>query len=92
MEAINLTKEQVLQITNLRLIKVSCRDIANQLDISRSIISNIDRAFSGIKSSYDRLNNHNKSIIDSLTKEVNPQKYEVKILFGLITLKINPTK
>ena len=90
MKKVNLTKEDVLKIVDLRSQKIHCRDIEERLNISKSMISQIDRAYSGIKTSYDVLSEHNKKIIDSLRNKIKPQKYEVKILFGLITLKITP--
>jgi len=95
MKKFNLTVDDVLSIINDRNKGMYVDDIAIKYDMTNAMVSTLYKAYNGNTKYYEKLGVESKKILDECLKLKGkniskPQKYEVKILFGLITLKINP--
>ena len=84
-----ITVEEVLEIIELRNYNYQNKEISEKLNISTGLISMVTRAYNGNESQLLKIGKYNRNIVaEAMNKD--KQKYEVKILFGLITLKITP--
>ena len=95
MKKFNLTVQDVANIINDRNKGVYVDDLAIKYNTTNATVAKLYKAYNGNVMYYNLLGVDSKKILDECLKMkdktlINPPKYEVKILFGLITLKINP--
>ncbi len=95
MKIFNLTVNAVLSLIDERNKGAFVHDLTNKYNVSRATIISLYKAYNGNLKYYNKLGVESKKIIDECIRLknkriANTQKYQVKMLFGLITLKVNP--
>lgn len=95
MRKTELTVEDMKGIINMRKKGFYVNDIADKYGTTNGTVSRLYRAFNGNEKIYNSIGKEAKELIDKCRDDKSsannvPQRYEVKIFFGLITLKVNP--
>jgi len=95
MKKFNLTVTDVTNIIEDRNKGVYVNDLAIKYNTTNAMATTLYKAYNGNTIYYEKLGVEAKKVLDECLKLkrkniTKPQKYKVKILFGLITLKINP--
>jgi len=95
MKKFNLSVEDVNNIIEDRNKGMYVNDLTEKYNTTNGTVVTIYKAFNGNKKYYDLLGVESKKVVDECIRLnrksiVNLQSYEVKILFGLIKLRITP--